>query len=292
MQRPSVRDSGVLDLPDRRGRRGRVLPYRGLLGALTLGAVAAARSLRAVEDLTAWLAAPFRRAVVIPGRISDTTLSETLAGLLQKDLRACLHRAVKAEHRRKGLEPTVIPFGVVAIDGKGVGKLDSWDHPDVQKVAPKGAPPYGLARTHRAHLVSSTATVCIDVRPIPGDTNEVGAVREFLQELVETYAKTSLFELVTADAGNCSEQVALGHCVPGPAVVISLAISWPSRAPRETSMRSPSRSSVAVLTKPPSTRPPSVFAESASPTGSTAYSSRGATSSGRTPGNSSAWSAL
>lgn len=96
----------------------------------------------------------------------------------------------------------------MAIDGKGVGKLGSWDHPDVQKVAPKGAPPYGLARTHRAHLVSSAATVCLDVRPIPGDTNEVGAVRAFLEELVETYAKTSLFELVTADAGNCSEQVA------------------------------------------------------------------------------------
>jgi predicted transposase YbfD/YdcC len=93
---------------------------------------------------------------------------------------------------------------VAAIDGKGLGKLDSWAHPDVQKVWPTDQVPYGLARVHRTHLVSSKATVCIDQRPIPGDTNEIGAVCDTTRELLETYKRTNLFEVMTADTGNCS----------------------------------------------------------------------------------------
>jgi predicted transposase YbfD/YdcC len=97
-----------------------------------------------------------------------------------------------------------LPFGVVAIDGKGLGKLDSWDSTDIQKVVPKEGVPYGLARVHRAHLVSSDATVCIDQCPIPGNTNEWRAVRSFTDQLLDTYKRTELFEVITADAGNSS----------------------------------------------------------------------------------------
>lgn len=93
---------------------------------------------------------------------------------------------------------------MAAIDGKGLGKLDSWVHPDIQKVSPTDQAPYGLARVHRTHLVSSKATVCIDQRPIPGDTNEIGAVCDTTRELLETYKRTNPFEVITADAGNCS----------------------------------------------------------------------------------------
>jgi hypothetical protein len=172
--------------------------------ALALGAVAALRSLRAVEALTAGLTLPVRRRSRIAGRISDTKLRDTLLGLRLKEVRDALHRQVKAEHRRGNLAPTRLPFGVLAIDGKGLGKLDEWGHPDVQPIRPDGKPPYGLARVHRAHLVSSDATVCLDERPIPGRTNELGAVCSFTEELIAAYRHTELFEVITADAGNSS----------------------------------------------------------------------------------------
>jgi predicted transposase YbfD/YdcC len=172
--------------------------------ALALGAVAALRSLREVEALTADLRAAVRRRSQILGRISDTKLRDTLLRLRPDETRKAIHRQVKAEHRRGNLKPTRLPFGVAALDGKGLGKLDDWDHPDVQPVRPEGKAPYGLARVHRAHLVSSDATVCIDERPIPGRTNELGAVCAFTQELITAYRHTELFEVITADAGNTS----------------------------------------------------------------------------------------
>jgi predicted transposase YbfD/YdcC len=197
-------DARLGSLPDRRGRQGRRIQYAALLNGLMLGAVSAARALRDVEALTANLSPQVRRRTAIKDRISDTKLRDTLLLLEPGELRECLHRQVVAEHRRGNLLPTRLPFGVAAIDGKGLGKLDSWGHPDIQKVSPEGQAPYGLARVHRTHLVSSKATVCIDQRPIPGDTNEIGAVCDTTQQLLETYKRTNLFEVITADAGNCS----------------------------------------------------------------------------------------
>jgi predicted transposase YbfD/YdcC len=197
-------DAELDRLPDRRDRRGRRHPYLGLVMALALGAVAALRSLRTVEALTAGLPLVERRCSRIAGRISDTKLRDTLLGLRPEELRQALHRQVKAEHRRGHLAPTRLSFGVVAIDGKGLGKLDEWGHPDVQPIRPDGRSPYGLARVHRAHLVSSDATVCLDERPIPGRTNELGAVCSFTKELIGAYRHTALFEVITADAGNSS----------------------------------------------------------------------------------------
>ena len=199
-----LEDAELDRLPDRRDRRGRRHRYLGLMMALALGVVTARRSLRSVEALTAGLTRPVRRRSRIARRISDTKLRDTLLGLRPKEVRCALHRQVKAEHRRGNLPPSRLPFGVVAIDGKGLGKLDEWAHPDVQPIRPEGKPPYGLARVHRAHLVSSGATVCIDERPIPGRTNELGAVCSFTEELIDTYRRTELFEVITADAGNTS----------------------------------------------------------------------------------------
>jgi hypothetical protein len=197
-------DAELETLPDRRGRRGRRYPYLGLLLALALGAVAALRSLREVEALTAGLRPRLRRRTRIPRRFSDTKLRDTLVGLHPEETRGALHRQVKAEHRRGNLKPARLPFGVAAVDGKGLAKLDRWDHPDIQRVCPDTGLPYGLARVHRTHLVSSMATVCLDERPIPGHTNEVGTVCQTTQELIDTYKHTDLFEVITADAGNSS----------------------------------------------------------------------------------------
>lgn len=199
-----LRDAGLDRLTDHRSRRGRRYPHQALLLALTLGCVAALRSLREVEALTAGLVRGVRRETKIRQRISDTKLRDELLTIEPEEARQALHRQVKAEHRRGNLEPTRLPFGVVAIDGKCLGKMDSWDHPDVQLVRPNKQPPYGLARVHRAHLVSSKATVCVDQRPIAGKSNEIGDVYTFTQQMLRTYCRGDLFEVITADAGNSS----------------------------------------------------------------------------------------
>ena len=166
--------------------------------------VAALRSLRQVEAYTSMLSYDMRRATGISHRISDSKLRDELLSMEPQQLREALHRQVKAEHRRGNLVPSRLPIGLVAIDGKCLAKLDDWGHWDVQAVRPAGETPYGLARVHRAHLVSAKAAVCIDERPIPGNTNELGAVCEFTSQLIATYNRTELFEAIIADAGNCS----------------------------------------------------------------------------------------
>ena len=202
-----LEDAGITTLPDTRDPRGQRIAHPALMYALALGMVSAARSLRAVEELTGSLNRRVRKKTRVRGRISDTKLRDAHRGLRYKSLRKCLHRLVKAEHARGNLEPVRLPFGVAAIDGKGLGRVPSWEHPDIQETSSKTEGRYGLARVHRATLVSSSATVTIDQRPIPGETNEIGALPDFLRELFATYGRTNLFEVIVADAGNCSMAV-------------------------------------------------------------------------------------
>lgn len=178
------------------------------MNALLLGLLSGARSLRDVEGISERLTPECRRLTKIGKRISDTKHRDTLLSLSAKECRDALVRQVKGEHQRGQLAPTRVPFGVVAIDGKGLGALSSWAHDDIQAVRPKNQLPYGLARVHRAHLVSADATVCIDTRPIPGKTNEIGAVCDFVQGMIDAYSRTNLFEVITADAGNTSLKLA------------------------------------------------------------------------------------
>lgn len=221
-----LRDAELEHLTDDRGRRGRRFQHMGLLMALALGCAGALPSLRAVETMTAWLDPYWRRKSRIRGRISDTKLRDALMAIEPAEARLCIHRQVKAEHRRGRLAPSRLPFGVVAVDGKALGKLSSWDHPDVQRQRPEDGRDYGLARVHRAHLVSSEATVCVDQRPIPGSSNEVGEVVTFAKELVATYRRTNLFEVLTADAGNTC--LALGDYLDAEGLGYALAIKVPN----------------------------------------------------------------
>jgi predicted transposase YbfD/YdcC len=203
-----LEDTGLRQLPDERNARGKRIVHTALVFALALGMVAGSRSLRAVEELTASLSRRVRKKTKIRGRISDTKLRDVHRGLRAKSLRKCLHRLVKAEHERGSLKPVRVPFGVVAVDGKGLGSVPSWEHPDIQETHSKTEGRYGLARVHRATLVSSRACVTIDQCPIPGETNEIGALPAFLADLFAAYGRTNLFEVVLGDAGNCSMRVA------------------------------------------------------------------------------------
>lgn len=199
-----LRDAQFRRLSDKRNSRGKRYDKTTLVNALTLGMFSNESGLRDVEDMTDSLTPRVRRLTGISTRISDTKLRDTLAELDYQELRVCLHHYVKAEGRRGNLSPTRLPFGVVAIDGKELGKQPHQDHKWLLKVEPSESEPFCRARVHRSWLISSDACVCVDERPIEGDTNEVGAIIDTLTELFDTYLHTNLVRMVTMDAGNCS----------------------------------------------------------------------------------------
>lgn len=176
-----------------------------LLSTALVSLVLLAKSLRAAESLSGDLA-DARRIKGLKRRVPDSTLGDFLARLSPRPLRQHLHQQVLGEHRRKVLAPTVLPIGTIAIDGKTTASMDEAMHPDCQKQSPKGQEPYYLHRVLNATLISSAAPVCIDQMPIPADTNDMGAFANFYGDLKRTYGRTSLFELVTMDAGFTSEE--------------------------------------------------------------------------------------
>jgi hypothetical protein len=204
------------------------LPLATLLSALVSAMVTRARSLRVVEQRTAQMARKLGAWLGVIGRIADNTFGKVLPRLHFGELVACLHRLIKAEHRRGNLEPMVLPWGTVAIDGKNVATLRWHDlcrvlelepteatfaqvkallakrYPNAQLCEPEQGEPYALMRVHGVTLISSKAAVGVHQRPIPGHTNENGAMPDLLEELKAAYGRTKLFELVTTDAGNTS----------------------------------------------------------------------------------------
>jgi predicted transposase YbfD/YdcC len=209
-----------------------------LLSTLVVAMVTMARSLRDVESRTLQIARNPEAGLGITTKVADNTFGKVLPRVDHGDLVACLHRMVKAEHRRGNLKPTVLPVGTVAIDGKNVATLRWHDlcrvlelkqteaepeqvkallaerYPDVQFCQPEHSKPYALARVHTVTLISSDAGVCIHQRSTLGHTNEIGSMPALLDELHAGYGRSVLITMVTTDAGNTSLKVAgliLGH---------------------------------------------------------------------------------
>jgi len=214
MMRSRLRELGLEQVADARGRRGRRWKkLRVLLRAALVGLIAGRKSTAETESLTDEMSVDMRRLLGIPKRVPDTTLRQTLIRVEPDDLRARLHGQVKAAHRRKALFAVGLPFGQVAVDGKSTALPD---------VAEKDAPPTSdaawaeryaqrssgsttrLMRTMSCSLVSARAKPCIDAVPIPARTNEMGHFEMVVRGLVATYGSLGMFKLVSADAGNCS----------------------------------------------------------------------------------------
>jgi predicted transposase YbfD/YdcC len=204
---------------------------KSLMTALVAGVVTRARSLRAVEQRTDQIGRKLGDCEGIKGRIADNTFGKLLRRLRVGDVLKRLHVLIKAEHRRGNLGPTVLPFSAGAIDGKNVATLRWHDlcrvldldpkkasnakvkkrlakeYPNVQFCVPENGRPYALARVHTVTLISSLAAPCIHQRPIPGHTNEIGAMPDLLKEIHAVYGCTRLLDLITTDAGNTALKV-------------------------------------------------------------------------------------
>jgi hypothetical protein len=240
MQRQAATPVGLLrrirDLDFERVKDPRYAPNVGhrlatLLSGLVAAVVTRAHSLRDVEQRTEQIGRQHGDLQGLKGRIADNTFGKLLPRLPLGQLFKRLHAMIKAEHRRGNLTPTTLPIATVAIDGKNVATLHWHDlcrvleldpqtaspkqvkqhlvekYPNVQFCEPKAGLPYALARVHTTTLISSRAAVCIHQRPIPGATNEIGAMPDLLDELHAAYAQTHLFAMVTTDAGNTALKV-------------------------------------------------------------------------------------
>jgi hypothetical protein len=190
---------------DPRDKRGRRWAAQVLLQTAVVGLMLLATSLRAIERLSKDLA-DARRIKGLLRRVADSTLGDFLCRLSPTDLRHHLHRQILAEHRRKALEPTVLPIRAIAVDGKTTATLGFEAHRNCQKHSPENQPPHWLHRVVNATLISSAASVCIDQIPIPAKTNDMGVFPKFWKGLLAVYARANLFDLVTTDSGFCSEK--------------------------------------------------------------------------------------
>ena len=227
-----LRDLQLDKVKDPRRHKSIEHPLPMLLCGLIAAMVTRALSLRRIEERTGQIARKHRGWMGLVRRVPDNIFSTLLSRLVVKDLVGRLHSLVKAEQRRGNLKPKVLPLGAVAIDGKNVATLHWHDlcrvlkldqttasveqvrqklkkrFPLVQLCVPKEGTPYALARVHTVTLISSKAAQCVHQRPIPGCTNEIGALPQVLEELKSAYGHTSLIEMVTTDAGNTSLAVA------------------------------------------------------------------------------------
>lgn len=211
---PELRLDQVKDPRSRRGRRWKYLAL--LLRATLLGVMAGCKNLTAVESLTDEMSVASRRMLRIPRRIPDTSMRNTLIKLSPEELRRVIYRQIKTAHRRKALPPFGLPFGQVAIDGRSTALPDvppdkvpkgsdgDWAEQFAQRHTRSDGTSYRLMRTITCTLVSARAKPCIDAVPIPARTNEMGHFATVLRDLMKVYKRCKLFQLVSADAGNCS----------------------------------------------------------------------------------------
>lgn len=233
-----LRDAQLSTLRDQRrsdGHRRHSLP--AVISAVVLGITSNLTSLRGVESLTSVLSATVRRMFAIGGRISDTTLSEGLEHACPHQLHRCLVRMVLAEQRRGNLRRSAdLPGSVVALDGKHQATLSHLDllhvarglcgnphreldvdaierlvvgaYPYVQVCRGEDGRCWGLIRYHRVTLTSHPSHPCMLLEAIPSATNEIGQAPATIRALLRAYQGSSLIDIITADAGNTSSEVA------------------------------------------------------------------------------------
>jgi hypothetical protein len=194
-------------VPDQRDRRGRRWELATLLQTSLLGLMTGQKSFAEVERLTDSTSKVMQRRLGITRRIPDTTLRDALSTVEPKDISPVLHRAVRSALLRKSLSVDFgLPFGFIAMDGKylSVPAVDD-KYSKLQTRDEERATLNGRIGTMTVVLASSEARPCIEMRPIPAATNEMGAFARTLDGVLEAYGHLDLFRLVSYDAGACSK---------------------------------------------------------------------------------------
>jgi predicted transposase YbfD/YdcC len=222
-------DEAQLDeVDDPRQPRGKRWKLSSLLRAVLGGLLSGARSLADVEATSQRLSRPMRRLLGVQRRVSDTTLRDALCSLEPDELCKPLHALVRQALRRKALEPDTLPFGVISLDGKHVSLPSSDDYYAQRQTQSEDSKLTAVLRTVTATLTSIAAQPIVDVTAIPAHTNEMGVFETALEHLCAAFPGSSLFQLVTYDAGACSKDNARAIRERGLHYLLGLKASQPS----------------------------------------------------------------
>jgi Transposase DDE domain len=185
----------LAQVSDPRQARGRRWPWRQVLETVVGGLLLQIRSCHQVDERTR-LGPPLWVGELRLAPIPDATLQWILPQVDRQEVRQLLVESVRAEVRRKSV---VSPMGAVrtlAIDGKCLWSGRRGGCPDCQV--------QGGVRVHRvvrALLTSARPRLFLDQRPVAAAENEMGAFAAFWAQVLDTYGRLPLFDVVTLDAG-------------------------------------------------------------------------------------------
>ena len=127
----------------------------------------------------------------------DTTLADLLNSMRPNGLSQTIVREIRKAHRAKEMEPTELPFHMVAVDGKclWVGKHKA--HRNCIKVTPKdGRSSYYMLRALRAIWVSGTVKLCLGQRFIAGIHSDMTSFPKFFKQLLKAYGRSQLLNVL------------------------------------------------------------------------------------------------
>lgn len=202
--RARLDELGLAEVVDPRSNQGKRWQLEQVLSWVLLGLMAGCKGLAELEELSGDTAHALRRWLRLSGKkLPDTTARSIVCRLDPAELRRVLLRAVIAAHHRQAWAAQDLPFGIVAMDGKGTS-LPAWSGEYAQKHKPKEGLPYGVLRTVTSTLVTSRSQGCIDVSPIPAANNEMGHFEAAFESLVDAHGNR--FEMVSYDQGANSDE--------------------------------------------------------------------------------------
>ncbi len=183
---------------------------RQLVISAVMSLVSGAKTLREMEKETRKLSFVFRKVLHIRGRLPDTTMWDYLLKADLSGLRKTLQNQAKQLHRSKATrKASGVPINILSFDGKYEHirvKKESGAASEFfqQKGQPDGNHVRGEVRSISVSLVSSRSTLNLDMIPVPGRTNEMGAFKKAFLEVFENWGQTELMELVATDSGSAS----------------------------------------------------------------------------------------
>ncbi|OGR00322.1 MAG: hypothetical protein A2284_01320 [Deltaproteobacteria bacterium RIFOXYA12_FULL_61_11] len=203
-------------IPDPRKARGKRFPWWQVLQTLMAGLLCGKTNLRGMERLAERLGR----------RISDTQLSRLLGRIPKEQavevLRAQVHRA----WRSKSLQ-TKGGFNQVAVDGKTtwVGKYEA--NAACHRQRCEGSVRWKV-HVMNGTLVSSAHAMLIDQMAVPSKKGESSSFPSFFSRLLQAYGKTTMLQVLSADAGITNEANARLIDQQGIAYVLALKGNQPT----------------------------------------------------------------
>lgn len=194
--------------------------------AVAAGMAAGCKGFAEVETLSSMLGTGTRKTLQLHKPIRDTTMRDLFVALDPEEVRRLNVTACKVARRRKQYALD-FPLRVLSMDGK---YTTTWLFDD-----PDAAIKYGQldSRTARAKVgtitscdISTPARPCLDACPIPPRTNEMGAYKQALDQVLAAYGQ-QYFDVIAYDAGACSLANATATLEQGPHYLFCLRDNQP-----------------------------------------------------------------